>query len=203
MEVSTPKKPVPTAKVKSTVTMKFKKLLKGIFIFFLLLIILAISIPYFFKDQIAEKVKNDINNTINAKLDFSDVSLSLIRSFPDFSFQMSDFKLDGIDQFEGTTLAAADQVSFSLDVMSVISTEDPIEINSVELVKPDIDIIVLKDGSSNYDIAKAAPNAPASESGDYNFLIQLKEYSISEGNFTYDDQVNSVFTELTNINHTG
>ncbi len=203
MEVKTPKSTTITSKAKSTVSMKFKKLLKGIFIFFLLLIVLVISIPYFFKDQIAEKVKSDINNSINANLDFSEVDLSLIRSFPDFSFRMTDFKLEGIDQFEGTSLAAADQVSFSLDVMSVINTEAPIEINSVQLVKPDVDIIVLKDGTSNYDISKVDPDAPAIESGDYNFLIQLKEYSISEGNFTYDDRVNQVFTELNNINHTG
>ena len=182
--------------------MKLSKLIKGIFIFFLLLIILAIAIPYFFKDQITDKIKADINNSLNAKVDFSDVSLSLFRSFPDFSFQMNDFRVDGLGAFEDVSLVTTDQLSFSLDLMSVFSSSAPIEINSIELVKPDIDIIVLKDGKSNYDIVKGDSESPES-SGDYNFLIQLKKYEISEGHFTYDDRLGNIFLELENINHSG
>lgn len=183
--------------------MKFTKILKGFFIFLLLLLILAVAIPYFFQDEIKDKIKTDIDNSINAKVDFADVSLSLFKNFPNFSFQINDFSIMGIEEFEGVSLVKADEVSFSLDLMSVFNTEAPIQINSVGLIKPDIDIIVLEDGKSNYDIAKADPEATTTETADYNFVIQLQKYLIKEGHFTYDDRVGNIFVELENINHNG
>jgi len=187
---------------KYTITMKFTKLIKGLFIFLLLLIVLAVAIPYFFQDEIKEKIKADISNHINGKVEFSDVSLSLFKNFPNFSFQMDDFELVGIEEFEGVSLVNADEVGFSLDLMSVFNSESPIQINSVSLIKPDINIIVLENGKSNYDIAKTDPEATTSET-DYNFVIQLQKYLIQEGNFTYDDRMGNIFVDMANINHNG
>ncbi len=183
--------------------MKFSKLIKGFFVFLLLLVVLAVAIPYFFQDEIKEKIKADVDNSINAKVDFSSVSLSLFKNFPNFSFQMEDFSVMGIEEFEGVSLVKADEVGFSLDLMSVFNSEAPIQINSINLIKPDIDIIVLENGKSNYDIAKTDPDAAPTESGDYNFVIQLQKYLIQEGHFTYDDRVGNIFVELDNINHNG
>jgi len=69
--------------------MKISKILKGFFLLLLLLIIAAVAIPYFFKDQIVERIKTDINKNLDATVDFTDVDLSLLRSFPDFNFSMS------------------------------------------------------------------------------------------------------------------
>ena len=182
--------------------MKFSKIIKGFFIFLLLLIVLAVAIPYFFQDEIKEKIKADIDNSINAKVDFSNVSLSLFKNFPKFSFQMDDFSVMGIEEFEGVSLVTADEVGFSLNLMSVFNS-DPIQINSVSLIKPDINIIVLEDGKSNYDIAKADPEAATTSEADYNFVIQLQKYLIEKGNFSYDDRVGNIFLELENINHNG
>lgn len=186
--------------------MKLKKIVKRIFTSIFVLIILivgaAIAIPYFFKDEILVKIKEEANNTLNAKVDFADVDLSLLRSFPDFSFKMDQLSIVGIDDFEGINLVKAENIDFTLDLMSVIKSDRPIEIETINFDQPEINILVLKNGQANYDIVK--PSEPTTEeTAEYDFLIQLKNYSITEGNFTYDDRAGNMFLELKNLNHKG
>ena len=98
--------------------MKLTKVVKRIFSTLLILIILiigvAIAIPYFFKEEILVKIKEEANNTLNAKVDFADVDLSLLRSFPDFSFKMDKLSVVGIDDFEGINLVKAENIDFTL-----------------------------------------------------------------------------------------
>jgi len=185
--------------------MKLSKVVKRIFSTVLVLVILiiavAIAIPYFFKDEILVKIKEEANNTLNAEVDFADVNLSLLRSFPDFSFQMDQLSIVGIDKFEGINLVKAENIDFTLDLMSVIKSDRPIEIQTITFDQPEINILVLKNGQANYDIVKSSE--PAEETAEYDFLIQLKKYSINEGNFTYDDRAGNMFLELKNLNHQG
>ncbi|HFC00179.1 MAG TPA: AsmA family protein, partial [Phaeodactylibacter sp.] len=189
--------------------MKLSKIVKRLFIFIIVLVILvigaAIAIPYFFKDEILEKIKQEANATLNAKVDFEDVNLSLLRSFPDFSFEMKNLKMEGVDAFEGVPLVEAEDIDFTLDLMSVIKSDRPIEVQSVTLTKPNVNILILKNGVANYDIVKPSNGntADTESSGEYDFLIQLKKYTIEDGNFVYDDRAGNIFLELKNLNHTG
>ena len=61
-----------------------KKIIKWLGIIILVLLILLITLPYLFKDKIVAKIKEEANKTLNAKFDFSDFNLSLIRHFPNF-----------------------------------------------------------------------------------------------------------------------
>jgi AsmA-like protein len=178
-----------------------KKALKVIGILFILIIVAAIAIPYFFKDQIVAAVKEDINKSLNAKVDFEDVNLSLFKSFPDFNFSLDQLSVVGIDEFENYPLVKADNIEFSLDIMSVINSDSPIEINTVSLSKPEINIKVLRNGKANYDIVK--PVETTEESADLNFLVQLEKYEIADGQFVYDDRLGDVFVELKDLNHVG
>ena len=56
-----------------------KKLLKYAGLGLLSLLILAFLLPILFKGKIVTLVKSEINKSINAKVDFKDVSLSLFR----------------------------------------------------------------------------------------------------------------------------
>ena len=59
-----------------------KKALKITGIVLLILLAVAFIIPIAFKKQITELVKKEINKSLDAKVDFSDVSLSLFGHFP-------------------------------------------------------------------------------------------------------------------------
>jgi hypothetical protein len=186
--------------------MKLTKIVKRIFTTVLVLVILvigvAIAVPYFFKEEILIKIKEEANQTLNAKVDFADVNLSLLRSFPDFSFQMDKLSVIGIDEFEGMNLVKAENIDFTLDLMSVIKSDRPIEIQTITFDQPEINILILKNGKANYDIVK--PSEPTNEaSAEYDFLIQLKKYTINKAHFIYDDRAGNMFLELKNLNHQG
>jgi hypothetical protein len=189
-------------------TMKIgKKILLGFFIFFLVLVAAAAAVPFLFKGKIIEMTKAEINRSVNAKVDFAGVSLSLLRSFPDFSLSLKGLAVVGVDEFEGIQLIGGEVVDIKLDLMSVISATRPVEIKSIRLKKPDLHILVLEDGRANYDIAKPAPvpaepaTAPAA---DYSGLkIELDDYSISGGKLIYDDRSLEFFVEAHGIDHRG
>jgi hypothetical protein len=189
-------------------TMKIgKKILLGFFIFFLVLLAAAAAVPFLFKGKIIEMTKAEINRSVNAKVDFAGVSLSLLRSFPDFSLSLKGLTVVGVDEFEGIQLAGGEVVDIKLDLMSVISATRPVEIKSIRMKKPDLHILVLEDGRANYDIAKPAP-VPAEPStapaADYSGLkIELDDYSISGGKLIYDDRSLEVFIEARGIDHRG
>lgn len=181
------------------------RILKRVAIVFAVVLILLIgaaaAIPYFFKDELVIALKEKINETVNAKVDFEDVDISLFRSFPDLSMKISNFSVIGKDQFEGIQLAGGEAFGLDLDLMSVIKNEN-IEINAVDLVKPNLHVIVMRDGSANYDItAPTEPTPETTESTD--FLISLESYSIEDGNIIYDDRTMPVYVDLKGLNHKG
>lgn len=184
-----------------------KRLLLILFILLALILGSAIALPFIFKDRIVDLAKEEINKTVNAKVDFQDVSLSLLRSFPNFSLSLKHFSVRGVDEFEGVQLAGGDAVELTLDLMSVIKADRPIEIKSIRLKKPDIHVYVLEDGKANYDISKPSetPAEPStSSSSDYGGVkVELDEYSISDGKLVYDDRSLNVYVEALGINHEG
>lgn len=180
-----------------------KKVLKVIGFLLLILIIAAIAIPYFFKDKIVEIVKTEINNNVNATVDFDDVSLSLFKSFPDFNFSIDELSITGINEFEGYKLIQSESIELSLDLMSVISSDKPIEINTVSLQKPTINVKVLRNGNANYDIMKPSDTPVEETSSDAKFLIQLQKYEITDGTIIYDDRLGGTYVAIDDLDHLG
>ncbi|MCB0615064.1 MAG: hypothetical protein KDC75_17220 [Phaeodactylibacter sp.] len=186
------------------------KIVKRLFLALLVLIFLlvgsAIALPFLFKDKLTALAKEEINRNVQATVDFKGVDLSLLRSFPNFTLELQDYSVAGINEFEGIQLAAGKSLTFTLDLMSVISSTRPVEILSVRLEEPVFHILVLPDGRANYDItlpADAAADTTATEADYSNVLIQLQEYSINNGRLIYDDRSLDVYVDAQNINHQG
>jgi hypothetical protein len=181
-----------------------KKFLKWFLFLFLLILFAAIILPFAFKGKILQIAKEQANNNINAIVNFSDdMGLSLIKSFPNFTLEIKDLSVVGINEFEGDTLFESKEISATLDIMSVISG-DKIKIRSILLDQARINAIVLKDGKSNWDIAKASADssqsqAPTSES---KFNISLKKFEIRNSYIKYDDKQGNMSSELVNMNYT-
>ena len=179
-----------------------KKVLKIGGITLAVILILMVAIPYFFKDKIVEIVKTEINNSVNAKIDFDDFSLSLFRSFPDFSFGIEGLTVVGINQFEGDTLANIGKIYLELDLGSVISG-DSYEIKSITIKNPVIKTLILKDGSANYDIAKESETPENEDQTDEeasDFRMKLKSFVISDATILYDDKEGDMMALLKGLN---
>ena len=97
-----------------------KKILKVSGIVLFVLLAAAIIIPIAFKKQITELVKKEVNNNLNAKVDFSDVTLSLFKHFPKVSITLKDLSVVGVDEFSQDTLLGTMQLDAAVNLMSVI-----------------------------------------------------------------------------------
>ena len=180
------------------------KIVKWIGIFIGVLLIVLIAAPFLFKGQIVQTVKDTANEELNAVVDFGDFDLTLISSFPDFTFSINDLSVANVGDFEGDTLFAAKQLVLGVDLMSVINGEE-YKINTIALHAPSINVKVLKDGSANYDIAKASSDTTEVEeevkTEEAPFKMKLKELIISEAHIKYDDASADISTEIVNFSH--
>ncbi len=178
-----------------------KKILLALAVLLVLFIGVLVAIPYFFKDEIVAEIKNAVNENLNATVDFSDVDISLLRDFPNVSLQIMDYSVTGQGEFDGVKLVAGKSFDVSVNFWSAWNFgEVPLEIRSVNLEQPQVNIIVLGNGKANYDIAKATEETNA-ETDPYQ--IQLKSYSITDGNIVYDDRLGSTFVEMSGLGHRG
>lgn len=182
----------------------FKRILKWSGISFLLLLVLIIIAPFIFKDKIVQIVKDEANKSLNAKVDFGDFDLTLFSSFPDFRFKIQNVSVINVEPFKGDTLAFIKELSFDLNIKSVISG-DQYQVNSLVIDEPKINGIVMADGKANWDIAKASTDTVSAEPVDTSatkFALKLKSLEIKHANITYNDMQGNMAASLKDMNYT-
>src|SRR5690606_4017831 len=121
-------------------------------------------IPIIFKKQIVAKVKSEINNSLTAVVDFSDVDISLIRRFPRLSVRLENLSVVGTGEFEKDTLVASRHIDLALNLMSLF--KDEMTVYRVDLQSPRIRALVNEDGKANWDIAKTDTSATPTDDAD-------------------------------------
>ncbi len=185
-----------------------KKILKIFGVLLILLVAAIIVLPIIFKDDIIATVKEEINNTVNAKVDFGDFDLSLISSFPDFTFGIEDVSVIGVDQFEGVKLAHIGEINLVVDLMSVINGE-VINIKVIEIASPEMNVIVMSDGIANYDIVKESDETEVEEPAEEveeesteeagSFSMELERLDITDAMITYDDRQGNMYAGIEDL----
>jgi hypothetical protein len=184
---------------KSNAIKWIKRILIGFSIFLVIFVAAALTLPLLFKKQILEAVKNAANEQLTAKIDFKDVSLSLLWTFPNFSFSMKDLTITGTKEFDGLKLADVKDLSLRLNIWNVIGGK--YEVNSVIFDNPKFYVKVLNNGKAIYDIMK--PDSLKKESSSDKFSARLSYYALKNADITYDDAPNSTFIKIVNMNHSG
>lgn len=180
-----------------------KKILMWSGISFLLLLIAIILIPVFFKDKLKDLVIQEVNKTLTAELELDDFDLTLLSTFPNLSVQLHGVRVKGLNDFEGVTLADVKMVRADVGLWDVIKGET-ISIDAIHLKEPKIDVRVLYDGRANYDIVKPdSLKTPEEIEEPSNFKLELKKYSITEGEVRYDDKAGGLYAKIVNLNHEG
>jgi hypothetical protein len=180
-----------------------KRILKWSGITILVLLILIIAAPFIFKDKLVQLVKDEANKSLNAKVDFGNFDLTLFSSFPDFRFKIQNVSVLNIEPFKGDTLAYIKELSFDLNIKSVISG-DKYQINSLIIDEPKINGIVMHDGKANWDIAKASTDTLAVKPADTSatkFSLKLKSLQIKHANITYNDMQGNMTAALKDLNY--
>jgi len=184
---------------------KFLKIiLKSFLIILLVLIILIISVPLLFKNQILNKVKEEINKNVNAKVEFADFKVGLIKHFPNLSVSLIDLNVTGKDTFSSDTLISFKSFSTAIDLVSLIK-KDGINVRSVSLIEPRIHAKVTEDEKANWDIMKESDEEAVEEpdtvvSGTPDFKVNLKKFEIVNAGIIYEDLKTKMFASLQNLN---
>ena len=176
----------------------------------LIIIILAAAfiLPIIFKDDIKTALDAEISNNVNAKVfyDAEHLNLTLFKNFPNITVGMGDFGVVGIEQFEGDTLMSMGSFEVVVDIMSVISG-DKINVKSISLIEPEIYVVVLKDGTANYDITKTSDQPVEEEvavdTTSTAFNVGINKWEIVNGNLIYYDESMNFYTTIVGLNHTG
>lgn len=155
-----------------------------------------------FKGKIVEMVKEETNAMLNAKVDFGEFDMGLISSFPNFNFEIENVKVEGVDKFEGVSLAEIKNLYLQVDLMSVISG-DEIEVKSIQITEPIINAIVLADTTANWDIMKETGEEEVEvteEEESSSFNLGLNDVSIINGYVMYKDETMDLITEIKGLN---
>jgi len=175
-----------------------KKLLKYLIFIFIGLIIALVLAAYLFSGQLEDRLKIEINKQVNATIDFEDLDISFIKSFPSIGVTLEQLTIDGIDEFEGRRLAEIEEFILNVDLSTIFKSSSPINVNSFVINQPKLDILVTKDGKANYDITK-----PSDSSSNDGFDLQLKRYEINDAVVNYNDLASGVSFTSEGINHSG
>ncbi len=181
-----------------------KRILKVGGITILILVILLIFVPFLFKGKINTLLQKEANKQLNAHVDWKNLSVSLLRDFPNFTVGIEDFNITGLDTFKTDTLLYVEQFNLSVDLASVISG-DQIEINSIALNDILVNAIALNDSVANWDIVKStesnkdAPNSNTANSSS-NMAIALNQFKISNADIFYKDYEANRFASIKGLN---
>lgn len=135
----------------------FKILLITILILFVLVIGALFAIPYFFKDEILAKVKTELNNNVNANVEFENFNLSLFTHFPSLTIELEGLSVKGKGDFADEDLLTLKSFYVDLGLRGVIKGES--EVRAIVLDSPVIHAKVLENGKANWDIAPQTDEA--------------------------------------------
>lgn len=168
------------------------------------LIVLLAALPLLFKGQIKARLDRELAKNLTADVRYGDVSLSLLRRFPNVTVSLSNLAVTGRAPFRGDTLLAARELGFSFNAMSVMRGEK-IKVNALDLDRPVVGLKVLPDGQANYDIYQpdTTRNEPDTDTSKTHFRLQIKEWNVTNGRFAYDNRPDSLLIRLAGVNHTG
>jgi uncharacterized protein involved in outer membrane biogenesis len=169
-----------------------------------LLLAAAFIIPIVFKDDIVAAINKQINKSVNADVvyDVEKFDLTLFRNFPNITAEMRDLGVINRAPFEGEVLFATE--SFEVEVnLKEILFGDQLRVKGISLIRPIINVKVLKDGRANYDIAVPSEDTVTTTEEPSNFSFGIDHWEIVDGDVSYDDQSLPFLLNLKGLNHSG
>ncbi len=169
-------------------------------VLFLVLLLLAVAIPYFFKDDLITAFKSEMADYVDADVNFSDVSFGILEDFPNVSLTLEDLSVNGKGDFIDETLYKADETSVSINIASLLNKNKPYEINKIILDRPRIKVIKLPSGNTNYAIIKSQETQSSESSASY--VIALDEFKINAGDVYYEDRQSGLSSSIRDFDHT-
>ncbi|PRP67581.1 AsmA family protein [Nonlabens agnitus] len=181
-----------------------KKFFKILGIVILVLVLAIVAAPFLFQDQIAQAVKDKLNASLDAQIEFGEVDLSFIKAFPDARLNIEDLSIINKEPFAGDTLFYAQQTYLDLPLFDVFNKADePIRINELIVNNAVSRLKVNEEEVANWDIASAKADSQQPQDTSSGFTFDLKHYEITNSELSYEDISTKNILVLTDLQHSG
>ncbi len=170
-----------------------KRFLKIFAIVLALLFSIVLIIPSLLSGKISDIVKREANAMLNAKVEFAELDISLLRHFPKTSLSLLDFSVTGVGDFEGQKLVSGERIEVAVDLFSIFG--ESFEVSKVWLLSPEIHGVIAKNGAANWEIFSASPEEVVVEeqaSEPSSFKLSLKQLAIENAKIYYTDNTSAM-----------
>ncbi len=156
------------------------------------ILILAITIPLLYKDEIVQLLKDELSSNIEGEVKIGDGSLSLFRHFPDLEIRLEDVFLQGkeLTNMKYDSLLSIGKLSVTTDFRSLFRKNSPIVINGIFVENGKIQIHENASGLANYQIFKNQENVETEKPADLEFLIE--DFAVDNLTLKYKNDVSGL-----------
>jgi AsmA protein len=154
----------------------------------LVVLIFMILTPFIFREKFAEIVKVTANKKLKTELNFSSMDVSFFHHFPNLTITLTNFSLKSSAPFNGDTLVSARDISFGVNLQSILS--GPLKINRVYLNRGRVFLKYNEKGASNFDVYNSGSDTikqidqPSSGEG---VAIKIENIVFIKTDFIYSD----------------
>lgn len=181
-----------------------KKILIGVGVFIIVLLAAAFIIPVVFKDDIKAAIDKEIAKSVNADVIFEadNFDVTLFRNFPNITVEIKELGVFNHEPFTGVALFVVDEFAVEVNLKDILFG-DQLKLKGITLVKPQIDVRVLKDGRANWDITYPSTDTVQVAEEPAQFSFEIEYWKIEDGSLSYDDQSIPFGMTLKGLNHTG
>lgn len=168
-----------------------KKITKILISTVIILLLLLISLPFLFKDNIRELVNDEIEKRVNLQVSYEDFSISLLKNFPNITIGLGNLTLVGKQPFEGDTLMQTKEISFTADLIKIIKNNN-LSLSAVSIKNGTLKLLTDGVARVNWDIAieKDSTNNP-SEVTESTFIGSFDNVSIEDFKISYTNLADS------------
>ena len=181
-----------------------KKALKIIGIVLLVIVVILVAAPFLFESQIKDYVRKTANESVDAQVEFSDISLSFFRSFPQATVVIENFSVINNEPFKGDTLAIGEEAQLEMSIKELFKgADEPKILDNIKVNNTYLNIKVDSLGNANYDIAIEDTTATAKDSASTGFSFDLKHYEINNSRVKYLDEGQKLLLDVEELHHEG
>lgn len=181
-----------------------KKLLAIVSAIILVIITILVVIPVFFKGDILRLIQNQSSRYIKADLKIGDMSLSMLKHFPNLHVSLQEVIITGQEEFAGDTIVYIPRFEASVNLKSLISGDEVI-VNKMLLKNCRIQATVAATGKANWDILISDDTADTPEIRETTTTtepekgIQLNDIVIEDLFVAYNDFHTSTYASIADI----
>jgi uncharacterized protein involved in outer membrane biogenesis len=170
-------------------------------VLFGLFLLAAILIPVLFKDDIRAAIEKEASKSVNADVVFEDFDLSFFRHFPNVTASLENLGVINRAPFEGQVLFATEKFEVEINLADLLG--DEIRVKGISLIRPVVNIKVLKDGKANWDIAVPSTDTVTTTEEPSEFQFGIDHWELVDADVTYDDKSLPYLLTIKGLNHTG